>query len=178
MSANLYGTPTDLSAGVDESYESPSEYADQGDTRKIRDLSFSYLAETQDAAGNTVRVPVDLPRDREVTIEQIGLLALAKGEANHSFYTTLELERQTGRASTDVSATANVSEMGEHELSDWLLTDNPDTGRPWTINEVLEQVGTDKDLANRMLAAENIRTSGDPRRGLEVGLTEIIERTD
>jgi hypothetical protein len=35
--------------------------------------------------------------------------------------------------------------------------------------------GTDKDLAHRLLAAENVATDGDPRKGVEAGLTAIIE---
>lgn len=185
-----YGQPEQPFA---DGYESPDAYAGQGDTRKIRDLSFSWLVATQDAAGNQILLPRDAGRDVEVSVTQIGLEALARGERHHSFYTTAELERMnqgmsptpsvsemvtTGAASPGAAAgtPANINELGPHELAEWIQTPQGDTNRPPTINAVLEAVGNDPDLANRMLEAENIATNGDPRSGLEAGLRSIIEQ--
>lgn len=175
--SQLHGKPRVGRQLIDEGYQPLEEYADQGDTRTIRDLLFGYTVISTDPAGNEMVVAADAFRNEEVTIEEIGLLNLAKGEANHSFYTTAELERLRSGGTTGVPITAdvNVSELGEYELSEWLETANPDTGRPWAINDILEQVGEDKDLAHRMLQAENIRSDGDPRAGLEQGLTRIIQ---
>lgn len=174
--AQLYGDPAAGQASG-ESYKSPPEYADQGDKRVVRDMLFTYVVQGSDAAGNTFLDTREAQRDEEVTVQQIGLAGLKKGEGNRSFYTTDQLKRKqsTGQESEPVTAETNLSALGEQELAEWLATNNPDTGRPWTINEVLEKVGDDKDLANRMLAAENIRGDGDPRDGLEQGLTKIIE---
>lgn len=172
---NLYGTHPSLK--TDEPYESPEAYADQGDTRVIRNIQFSYLAHTGDNPdGTPVLTPVDIPRDTEVNVDDIGLIALKRGEKFHEFYTTKELEaiKRSG-APVEVNAEANLSDLGSFELSEWLATNDPDTGRPWTINAVLERVGDDKDLANRMLEAENVRSDGDPRDGLVKGLTAVIE---
>lgn len=172
----LYGQHEDQALAEAGGYESPEEYADQGDTRKVRDLMFSYLVEVTDAAGAKSLEPRDVPRDTEVSVTQIGLSALMKGERNHSFYTTKELERKsnTGRESAPVESEANLSELGEFELAEWLATDNPESGRAWTINDVMEKVGDDKDLAQRMLQAEHIRGDGDPREGLVAGLNKVI----
>lgn len=172
----LYGKHVDHAALAAGDYESPDEYADQGDTRVVKDLLFSYLISSSDALGNDVLVAADVRRDEEVTIEQIGLVSLRKGESNHSFYTTQELERikNPGAGLEVVTAEADVSALGEFELSEWLKTQNPETGREPTIDEVLERVGDDKELAHRMLQAENIATDGEPRKGLELGLSNII----
>lgn len=174
---SLYGKP---SGQVSEDYQSPDAYEGQGDTRVVRNLIFSYLAAVPGAAPGTYDLlPVDIRRDEEVTVEQIGLKALANGERDHAFYTTEELKRlrSTGSAAVPVSPEADISSMGPHELAEWLATSDPATGRAWTIDAVLEKVGDDKDLANRMLEAEHVRSDGDPRDGLVKGLTTIIERS-
>jgi hypothetical protein len=81
-----------------------------------------------------------------------------------------------GRAeSGDATGTETVSELGEYELAEWLAGEAEGQTKAPTQAEVLEEVGDDKDLAHRMLQAENIRADGDPRKGLEVGLTRIIQ---
>lgn len=166
----LHGRP--LTDSLVDGYESPEEYADQGDTRVVRDLSFSYMVEQSDTAGGKFLHPVDVPRDTELHVLDMGLLALEKGERHHSFYTTAELEaRERGDVAVEGGPT-NPSEMGEFELAEWIK--NGEGGRERTINEILEAVGDDKDLAHRMLQAENIASDGDPRSGLEQGLNRII----
>jgi hypothetical protein len=174
----LYGKPVEHEALASGEYNSPEEYADQGDERVVRDLVFSYLVAVTDAAGNEVLTPQDVSRDTTVTVEQIGLVALEKGEKYHSFYTSDELKRiqSGGRAeSGDATGTETVSELGEYELAEWLAGEAEGQTKAPTQAEVLEEVGDDKDLAHRMLQAENIRADGDPRKGLEVGLTRIIQ---
>lgn len=178
--AGLHGKRVENASLLDGQYESPDVYADQGDTRVIKDISFAYTVADVAQDGTTVIVTAEATRDTEVTVEQIGLIGLRKGEKYRSFYTTEELSRlrQTGSPAAPVAADANVSEMGEFELAEWLATVNPQTGREWTINEVLEKVSDDKDLATRMLQAENLRASnagGDSRKGLEQGLTAVIQ---
>jgi hypothetical protein len=162
-----------------EEYETPDEYAEQGDTRVIRDLRFSYLAATEDANGQIILEPVDLVRGEEVTLDELGKLALKKGEENHSFYTTAERERvEAGQPEGGSSATAteggNVSELGEYELADYIKGANPE-GRALKAQEVVDLAGNDTDLAHRLLQAENIASDGDPRKSVEAGLTSIIE---
>lgn len=172
--AELYGKPP---VELAEGYEAADEYADQGDTRVIRDLMFSYTVAAQDAAGNTILLTTEARRGDEVTTDQIGLKALQQGEANHSFYTSEELDRlsATGSERAALTGSEDISALGPHELAEWLESDAPDTGRARSVNAVLEEVGDDSDLAHRMLEAENIRSDGDPRQGLEAGLTRIIE---
>ena len=172
---SLYGQPPQELA-AEAGYEPAEEYADQGDTRTVRDLMFGYVSASEDAAGNEVLQTHEAYRGDEVTTAQIGLAALKTGEKNHSFYTTEELDRieTAGSPTQPVAPDANIAELGEYELAEWLASENPDTGRQWTINEVLEEVGDDKELAHRMLQAENIRDPEHPRSGLESGLQAII----
>jgi hypothetical protein len=157
-------------------YESPKEYADQGDTRVVKDLMFAYTVETVDQAGNSTVTSRDAPRDTELQIAQIGLLNLKKGEENGSFYTSDELDNmtRTGSPNPTPGGDADISSMGEIELAEWLKTGKD--GGAFTVDEIMEAVGNDRDLANRMLAAENIASDGDPRKGLEAGLTRVVEQ--
>jgi hypothetical protein len=150
-------------------YESPEEYADQGDKRKVRFLTFRYFTQEVDPAGNESLMPHEVDRDEEVTVEQIGLVALQQGERDGAFYTSEQLKNLEASGSEAPISEQSINEMGEHELSEWITENKP------SVNDVLEKVGTDKDLANRMLAAENIATDGDPRSSLVAGLTKIIE---
>jgi hypothetical protein len=156
-------------------YKSPSEYADQGDTRVVRYLMFTYLVETKDAAGNVVLQPRDVTRGTVLRKDQIGMNALKKGEEEHAFYTSDELDslERSGNEAPPPGAESNINELGEQELAEWLKTGKD--GGAYTVDEVLDAVGQDKDLAHRMLSAENTATNGDPRKGLAVGLTHIIE---
>lgn len=176
----LHGKPVEQHGLLEEGgYESPEEYADQGDTRVIRDLMFGYTVQATGPDGNPLITATEVMRGDEVTIDQIGMLALQKGEKNHSFYTTREIDAirnpHLAAASASEVTIDNLSEQGEYELAEWLATPLPDTGKEPTINEVLDAVGDDKELAHRMLQAENIATDGEPRKGLEVGLARIIQ---
>lgn len=173
VETNLYGTHPALPHEQDGGYESPDEYADQGDTRVVRNLQFSYLAATVGLDGNQVLTPIDLPRNSEVNVDQIGLLALQRGEKHHEFYTTKERDALEHPAASEEAVQAaitsgNISELGEYELAEWIKETEP------TINDILDLVGDDKEFAHRMLQAENIATDGEPRKGLEAGLSGII----
>lgn len=164
-----------------ESYTSPEEYSGQGDDRIVRDLIFSYTVATQDAAGNPLIAAVDASRHTKLSIEDMGLIALEKGERLHSFYT--DEERSVFEAGGDpsrpqrISDTATPSEMGEYELAEYIKGSNPQ-GKALNVQETVDLAGSDKDLAHRLLQAENIASEGDPRTGVERGLTAIIESGD
>lgn len=172
--ADLHGK----SPEVDEEYETPDDYSGQGDDRMIRVLSFLYTVEveTPDGMANVIEAR-EAKRNDVVTLEQIGLIAQQKGEKDHSFYTTDERELVEAGRNPDETSTAtsgDVSDMGEFELSEYIKGANP-TGKELTVNETVALAGTDKDLAHRLLQAENIATDGEPRKGVEAGLTTIIE---
>jgi len=159
-----------------EEYESPEEYADQGDSRVIRALRFLYTVAVQDPTGLTVIEPREAVSGEEVTLEQIGLLAQMKGESSHAFYTSDEREKLEAGQDPDNPAPAGggISDLGEYELAEYIKGANPD-GKELTVNETIALAGDDKDLAHRLLQAENIATDGEPRKGVEAGLTSIIE---
>lgn len=174
--AGLYGSDDFLTEELSE-YKSPKEYAGQGDTRVVRNLIFTYIVEVPSPDGvGSVRHPREAARGTELTIDQMGTIGLKKGEESHAFYTSDELDmmERTGSESVAASEVEDISSLGEQELAEW-ITEGKDGGA-WSADEVLEAVGNDKELAHRMLAAENIASDGDPRKGLTAGLTRIIEQ--
>lgn len=172
----LYGKDTtEQDAGE---YESPEEYSGQGDDRIVKNLGFLYEVATEDAAGNRVITGKEARHGETVTLEQMGLLGQMKGESSGAFYTTAERERlEAGENPDDTAASGaggDVSSMGEYELAEYIKGSNPE-GSALTVQQTVDLAGTDKDLAHRVLQAENIATDGEPRKGVEAGLTAIIE---
>src|SRR5262252_6747489 len=169
--AELHGV--DPTAAETEGYESPDEYDGQGDDRVVRNLRFLYTVQTEDPAGMKVVEPREALAGETVTLDQIGQIALMKGEKSHAFYTTEERERIEAGANPDQPLSpaegGDVSSLGEYELAEYIKENN------LTVNETVGLAGTDKDLAHRLLQAENIATDGEPRKGVEAGLTAIIE---
>jgi hypothetical protein len=168
----LHGADPALKAG--EGYETPDEYAGQGDTRVVRALRFLYTVGIEDPAGNTVVESREAFMGEEVSLDQIGLLAQKKGEEEHLFYTDDERERLEAGQNPDASAQAvsesgDISSLGEYELAGYIKENN------LTVNQTVGLAEGDKDLAHRLLLAENIATDGEPRKGVEAGLTSIIE---
>jgi hypothetical protein len=162
-------------APTEEELDHDYEYG--GDTRTVRDLIFSYTAAVENPDGSTSLTVVDLPRGTEVSTDDLGDDALASGEANHSFYTDEELERMAAGGNPDQPlsvASGGVSEMGEYALAAYIGGENTDT-KAMTAQEVVNLAAGDKDLAHRLLQAENIASEGEPRKTVEAGLTAIIE---
>jgi hypothetical protein len=171
----LHGKPRSASLA---DYTGADEYKDQGDTRVVRVLRFSYLAQYIDIAGLTVLEPVDVERGTELAVDEMGLIALEKGERLHAFYTSDERKVLEAGGNPDRPAALSeegVSAMGEFELAEYIGGNNP-SGKALKADEVVELAGTDKDLAHRLLQAENIASDGDPRKTVEAGLTAIIEQ--
>jgi hypothetical protein len=165
--------------GADEDYESPEEYADQGDIRVVKALMFPYMviAPNPSIVGQEILVEKVASRGDIVTIDQIGSIYLAKGERPdvQAFYTTAELEQLKGAGSTAANPTAtaegipdNFNELSAQEMSEVIADNKP------TVNELLAAVGNDSDAAARLLDAENIATDNDPRRSLEAGVARIV----
>jgi hypothetical protein len=161
-----------------EGYETPDEYGGQGDDRIVRVLRFIYTVEREDPSGATTIDTREAVAGDTVTLDQIGLIAQMKGEASHSFYTDEERELLESGQNPDQppsSATGgDISSMGEYELAEYIKGANPD-GKELTVGETVALAGDDPDLAHRILQAENIATDGEPRKGVEAGLTSIIE---
>jgi hypothetical protein len=169
--AELHGIDPAISEA--EGYTSPEEYSAQGDDRMIRNLRFVYSVQYTDDAGNTLIAAQEALRDQVVTLDQIGMLGLKKGEESHAFYTTEERERIEAGGDpdfpTNLPAGGELSAMGEYELAEYIKNNN------LTVNDTIALAGTDKDMAQRVLQAENIATDGEPRKGVEAGLKSVIE---
>jgi len=168
----------DPTAKESEGYEVPEEYSGQGDDRVIRNLRFLYTVASEDPAGTTVIEPREALQGETVTLEQIGLIAQMKGESSHAFYTDDERERIEAGANPDQplspSSGGDVSSMGEYELAEYIKGANPE-GKELTVQQTVDLAGGDADLAHRILQAENIATDGEPRKGVEAGLTSVIQ---
>jgi hypothetical protein len=77
----------------------------------------------------------------------------------------------------DPGAVANFSELEAEDLVDFLMSTGMfDSRDKPTVDEVLDQVGDDPALAQRMLDAEASASGGSPRTTLEEGLLRIVER--
>jgi hypothetical protein len=164
----------DPAAAAGSGYETPEEYSGQGNTRVIRALRFLYTVGVEDPAGNVIVESREAFMGEEVNIDQIGLLAQMKGEESHAFYTDEERERLEAGQNPDaagqaVTSGSDVSSLGEYELAGYIKENN------LTVNQTVDLAAGDKDLAQRLLLAENIATDGEPRKGVEAGLTAIIE---
>jgi hypothetical protein len=175
--SELYGkSPVAADA---ESYETPDEYSSQGDDRIVRNLRFLYAVAAEDPTGAVYIEGREAFLGDTVTLEQMGLIAQMKGEAAHAFFTDHERELIESGQNPDTPLSlggggSEVSSMGEYELAEYIKGANPE-GKELTVHETLALAGNDKDLAHRLLQAENIATDGEPRKGVETGLTAIIE---
>jgi len=167
--AELHGQDPNV---ADERYDEADNYS--GDDRVVRVLSFAYTVAVEDPSGLKSIEVREAHRGDTVTLEQIGLIAQTKGEKAHSFYTDEEREaleegRDPDAPEGSAGASGSISEMGEYELAEYIKEQN------LTVGDTVALAGTDKDLAHRVLQAENIATDGEPRKGVEAGLTAIIE---
>jgi hypothetical protein len=177
-----FGYARDTSGAGLEDYESPEDYVDQGDIRVIKTLMFPYMviAPNPSVIGQEILVEKVASRGDIVSVDQIGLHYLAKGERPdvQAFYTTAELESLQG-AATPQNPTGeapaggdgipgNFNELSAQEMSVIIEEQKP------TTNELLSAVGNDKDAAQRLLDAENIATDNDPRAGVRKGVERIV----
>lgn len=176
----LYGTdPTHQK--LKDGYETDDAYSKQGDTRVVKALMFPVHVKTASPMFPDAEVYQErlLTRGDKVTVQELGLIALEKGERLGAFFTDEELAG--GGPPADPVAVSSeqleagdtgISELGEHELVLWL---SGNEGKAPSVPEVLEAVGDDKDLAKRVIAAENERDKDDPRSSLISGLTKVAE---
>lgn len=166
-----------------DGYETHDAYAKQGDTRVIKVLQFPVHVKAPSPMFPDAEVVKEIvfTRGQTVSVEQLGLIALEKGERLGAFFTDAELAagvpglpaQPVKVSSAELDTEASLSEMGAPELVLWLQ--GPDGGKSPTIPEILEQVGDDKDLAKRMIDAENTRDPDDPRVSLIAALTKVAE---
>lgn len=178
---DLYGS--DLThTRLREGYETDEAYAKQGDTRIVKALLFPVHVKTASPMfpGAEVFQERLLHRGDKVTVQELGLIALEKGERLGAFYTDAELEAAGNTPSGPIKVSSeeldedpSLSEFGSHELVLWLS--GSDGNKPPTVPEVIEAVGSDKDLAKRVIEAEKERDKDDPRSSLIDALTKIAE---
>jgi len=166
-----------------DGYETHEAFAKQGDTRVIKALQFPVHVKTSNPMFPDAEVIQErtLTQGDKVTVHELGLIALEKGERLGAFYTDEELAAGNRGPSEAVKVSSEeldgdpvqLSELGEGELVLWLSGES--TGKAPTVPEVLEAVGEDKDLAKRIIEAENQRDKDDPRKSLIDKLTTVAE---
>lgn len=165
-----------------DGYQTHDAYDGQGDTRIVKALMFPIHIR----AANPMYPDAEVVRERlltrgdKVTVEELGLIALEKGERLGAFFTDAELKAGVPGlpapvkvSSEELATGGNLSEQGAHELVAYLNGDGAD-GAP-TIPEIVEKVGTDKELAKRLIDAENARDKDHPRVSLIEKLQKIAE---
>lgn len=108
---------------------------------------------------------VNLTRDADIE----------RGEEHGAFYSKDELKAlQAGsapaaapEAQTGDGESRPVSELDDEELVDWLMgTGEFDGQKKPTANEVVAAIGDDPELADRVLAAEETASGGNPRKAV------------
>jgi hypothetical protein len=147
---------------------------------QIRHAQFHYYVETEGVNRETgEKVPrlarriatrdqvVDIPRQEDID----------RGEAYHAFYTEddyAEQEREAAEAAGDDIADATTDGPASHEYDDlvaWIRDAKPNAAR------VVEEAGTDGELAQLLIDAENEASGGDPRKSVTEPLTKIASQT-
>jgi len=156
-------------------YESPEEFS--GDTRTIKALLFPWMVETESPMfpGETILAERTASQGEEVTVEELGPLALEKGERLGAFYTDAELEAMQ-EAAAEAEAPAEVEAdnpgaMSADELADYIEEHHPN------VDQTIALANNDPEQAQKVLDAETQATGGVPRAGVEKGLAAIIERS-
>jgi len=129
--------------------------------------------DVQDNPYNTdqkVVIPKVSVRGDELDPEDLSPYDRDRAERHGVFYTEEELERaETGSVDENGEfVEKEVGEMSAEELATWIKEDEP------TVNDLLELAGDDPSQAQKILEAENIATSNDPRKSLVAGLTKVI----
>lgn len=155
-------------------YEPKAEYAAQGDTRTVKFLAFTYrkIADHPVFPGQQIIAVRVADRGAILSLDDMLPADLEKGERLGAFYTTEELNKlEGGEQEAAALEEASISEMGEVELAEY-IKDNE-----LNVDKTVALAGDDLDLAKRVLDAENILTSNDPRKGVLKGLTAIIQRS-
>jgi hypothetical protein len=182
---DLYGkdqTHDKLKSG----YKTHADYEGQGDTRVVKALMFPVHVRTASPMFPDAEVVKEriLTRGDKASVEELGLIALEKGERLHAFFTTAELKAGGQNAlpaapvqvnSEELDNGPKYDEMGAHELVAWLAGESADTP---TVPEIREIVGQDSDFAKRVIEAENTRDPENPRKSLVDALTKVAESKD
>jgi hypothetical protein len=113
------------------------------------------------------------------TIEIPRPVDLERGETHGAFYTDAELEAMAEEAQP--AATAETTEVAlgdldDEELVDWLMsTGEFDGQKKPNASEVVEAVGDDADLAERVIEAENKATGNQPRSSVVDALQKVAD---
>lgn len=102
-----------------------------------------------------------------------------------AFYTDDEVATYEARISGSVgvldgedieNGPANVPDLDDEGLADWLTaTGQFDGHKKPNADEVVAAAGGDRELASRLLTAEERASGGDPRKGVKDGLSKVIE---
>jgi len=153
-------------------YQSPDEFT--GDTRTIKHLLFPWLVETESPMfpGETILSERTASQGEQVTVEELGPLALEKGERLGAFYTDAELAAMEEEAAEPATVEAEEpGEMSVDELAAYIEEHKPN------VDQTVALADNDPEQAQKVLDAETQATGGVPRSGVEKGLEAIIARS-
>lgn len=88
-------------------------------------------------------------------------------QAQTSYPGTID-EAPSAKAAKAAAELGNLGELSDAQLVELYA------GKPPTVQSLLAAVGDDKELAARVLQAEETATKGDPRSSLKAGLDKVI----
>jgi len=116
-----------------------------------------------------ILIPRVSVRDEELNPEDLSPYDRERAERHGVFYKEGEQTREGTTVGEDGEVVEkSVDDMSVEELATWIKEDEP------TIDDLLELASDDPDQAQKILDAENMATSNDPRKGLVTGLTKVI----
>jgi hypothetical protein len=139
---------------------------------KIKILAFPYYVEEPDPiTGNDRNVEKMAYRNDEVELSDEDL---ARAKRFDAIFTDEKGDPTTG---DDVSAetppfdadSVDVQSAPPEVLAEWIRQKKP------TVDEVVDEANEDPEIAERLLAAENLATGQQPRSTLVEKLNEIIQ---
>lgn len=146
---------------------------------KIRAFSYSTLVDHPFAEGQKRLLKKVAVRNEDVDFDTLTPRDKLRAEENNVFYKPGEtpVDRpgidDEGIADETPEVVAPVtSEMDVQELAEWIENDEP------TVADLIEYVGSDPALAQRVIEAEGIATGGDPRKTLIAELEKIAATED
>jgi hypothetical protein len=129
---------------------------------RIKHRAFTYYREVEDPVdpNNTTKVSAIATRGQSVEVSDADF---KRGSLSGAF-----VDESGEDAGSDLSATKAV-DLSDDELDELLEEQSPN------VKETIALANGDPESAQRVLDAEERVTGGEPRQGVEDGLTKIIE---
>jgi hypothetical protein len=152
-------------------YTGDDAFKKQKDSRVVKFLMFPFMVESPNpthSGGEPVLKERVGKQNEVISIEELGPLALERGERLGAFYTDAELAGATPeQIEAGEAEPVNFAEWGVPELTEYIEKNQPN------IADTVAMAQEDPEAAGRVLEAETAATDGDPRSGVVKGLQKV-----